>query len=273
MPDMIDIDDLFGVHTALPERDPQKPRGPSWGDRERLARAERNALIAAMYRRGDYLDDIAEAAGLRNGGSVSNIIQGQIAHWRKMGLKSIAEKQAEHLRELDLLEQELMEAWQQSKSGRLVKVSEKVKQAVHNMHRKNRRNGKSGHMSDPDGGPGQIGQIAKMKKYRRNESSPGDPRYMALILDIRKERAKIWGLYAKADGATGPGQYDPNELAKLDKTQIMARFMVLIEQMKMERARKLAAGVEIDITPRAILMDAKRIAAKSESSGPEDEEF
>jgi hypothetical protein len=261
--DIVDIEDLFGKVEGLekPVRKKGFRRGPTGSkhDRGRLDRARRDAVIATMYAAEETLEDIAKEVGHIDASRVSQIIQGMIVKWRKLGLESISERQAKHLSGLDALEQELLAAWRESRLGRLVNVSERVKESIHNMHRRNRRNGKPS-VSDPEAGQGKTANF-KQKRYERLESSAGDPRYMALILDIRKERAKIWGLYAKdAGGGPGSGGYDPESLAQLDKGQLLARFMALVEATKMENARKLAQGVTIDISPRAMLTEGQPVA-------------
>jgi hypothetical protein len=264
MADVINIDDLFGMVDGRDDGPPRKKghrRGPpgSLHDRSRLERAKRDAIIAAMYAAEETLVDIADAVGL-NGktGRVSQIVQGMIAKWRRLGLKSVSERQAEHLAGLDALEQELFAAWRDSREGRLVNVSERVQHEVKKFGRRDA--GKEYSIEKNVGRP----TVAKRKVYKRLESSSGDPRYMALILDIRKERAKIWGLYAKdlSGGGPGTGGYDPESLATLDKSQLLARFMALVENVKMEHARKLAGGVIVDITPRAMLTDGEHVPAR-----------
>lgn len=265
MADIINVDDLFGKVDGFDDEPRKKGhrRGPpgSNHDRTRLERARRDAIIAAMYAAEETLEDIADAVGMKGSTSrVSQIIQGMIAKWRRLGLKSVSEKQAEHLAGLDALEQELFAAWRDSREGRLVNVSERVQ---HEVKKFGRRDAGKQYMVEKD-----VGRptIAKRKRYRRLESSSGDPRYMALILDIRKERAKIWGLYARDQNAGGPGSggYDPESLAHLDKAQLLARFMSLVENVKMEHARKLAQGVTIDITPQAMLTEGQPIERRDD---------
>lgn len=184
---------------------------------------ERRARWAALQTDGMRLTQIAEQEGL----DVSRISRGVTALVRaheERGLKSIEERKARAMAKLEMLEDEVLDAYYRGLAGKTVTYSEEVKAAIHKMNKKERKKGQR-----PSGGG-----TGKYKRYTRQEVEHGNERLLRLLLSIQQEMNKLEGNYPK------PDEIKPDDLALLDPEKRAAMAASLFEQARLNKARRLS---------------------------------
>jgi hypothetical protein len=227
--------------------------------RERIARdkltvAQMKARMAALYAEGTYIEAIAsqvsEEFGLEVpivGKTVSYHIQNMLAHWRNLGLKSIDEKQAMVLARYDQLEMLAQQAYFASMGGKRVtnferqiemarskKRAKEIQEEVHEEAERQEGAGERELMGhDPEG---LVKVMEKTKEYTREElSEAGDPRWVAIMVDINDKRAKLWGLYMKDRDVGDPD----SEYAALTDEQRDQRLATVLHNAASRRQQNM----------------------------------
>src|SRR5690606_38803589 len=92
--------------------------------------------------------------------------------------------------------------------------------------------------ADSESGRDQMVSIEeRIKDYTRTKETPaGNPRFLAMLININDKRAKLWGLYAKAQLDS-----DSEKAAKLSDEDREARVAALLNQAKMRQSKNLGA--------------------------------
>lgn len=237
------------------------------GGRERVARdrltvANMKAQIAALYRDGVYLDEIAARVSAQfslpqpiSAKTVQYHIQQMVLYWRQAGLKSMDEKQAMLLARIDQIETLATEAYFASIEGRVTTNWERQISRARSKAADRARTVqvKGDRMSAAaEGGleavkeveeqqqEGQLPDILitteeKIKEYERIEENPaGDPRFLALMMDCVDKRAKLWGAYVKEHESNDPDR----EYALLSDSERETRMATILQQAAMRREHR-----------------------------------
>lgn len=153
-------------------------------DRERIAALRLKAWTQPMIAREVGVSEATVKRELR-------IIE---AEWREAAKEDIATIKARELRKLDDLETEAREQWERSKKDWQKKVVE----------------------DRPNGAKGGGGRFAKVE----TGGQCGDPRYLAIMVDIGKRRAALLG--TDAPQKIAPTNPDGSALSKEHRDAIVA---------------------------------------------------
>lgn len=220
------------------------------------------ADMAVLWRDGETYGDIAEAINERyglegkecyNANDIHYHIKQMIKYWRGLVASRIDERQAMLLTRLDQIEQICIEAYFLSAQGRKTSVkmrsrqmerarSEERKSQLLEVERRKRQQkwslskSKTPLVEVPDDFSGEsealVETAKKIQEMQRNEENKaGDPKWMVLIFNINRERAKILGLYSKT------ANDDPsNDAARLTDEQRQQKLVNIINQAKQRRS-------------------------------------
>jgi hypothetical protein len=225
------------------------------GVRDKLTMGEMKARMAALWKEGESYVQIAETVsdefGLEGDARLkANGINFHITklkqYWRDQSLLHIDERQAVQLARLDQLEQLAMDAYFVSCQGSTTsnyekqidrarsKDRERMLQEQIAEERERRKANLHGNVRDNPKFQFEIndGEIVetlittheKIKEYERRDERPaGDPKWVAIIVDIWDKRNKLWGMYNR----TGPDS-DDAERARLSDEQRDERIAAVL---------------------------------------------
>jgi hypothetical protein len=221
---------------------------------DRVSREKRRAEMAAMYADGKYLRTIAKAFNT-SVSQVSETIDAYIAEIRSAALKSVGERLAREEAIINMVQLEAIEAWFESKQGKIVNNK---KRALEIRGAKLNRRGKKNETldkprrvtiapsdvdvdvfadEDDEFGSEVLAQdsIEKNEEYERVETSPGDPRFLTIILDCSKQRREMYNLNKKGEG--GEGLAD-DEISNMTEGQRLNRLKSLVETARLRKGQQ-----------------------------------
>lgn len=268
---MVDIGDVMqnlDGGTALPSPGSMIPTEPQYEGRERkmLRRNEmweRRMQMAAMFAAGKYLTTIAKKFGVSIS-TVSKEISQLVAEYQAKALKSVGTRVAEEEALIYMIQLEAINAWFESKEGKITNTSKRAIEIKSKGTKLGRgRKGKeigprkviwetqdeldaafgdTEEEFDPfaENGEGKEGQLIEATK--KEETSPGDPRFLQIILDCSDRRAKLFNLYPKLDGAGGgyrPGG-EEGEIEEMTPMQRVGALRQLLDKARLKRAAQYA---------------------------------
>lgn len=256
------------LHTPDDPFTPQSTKGvpaprTAGGIRDKIAQGQIKARMTALWRNGESYLDICDTVnaefGLHETGhaitprTLTYHMTQMIEYWRNQSLLHIDERQAAVLFRYDQIEQLATQAWFDSTQGRDVRNYQKQieratgaarKEDIKEMIRKEREAQKKPALFT-EGELLETLQLTseKIKEYSRHESSAGDPRFLAIMIDINHKRSQLWGLLAKGEQSTSD-----QEFAKLSDESRTERIAAVIAQ-----ARQRASGGTGHLAPSAPL--------------------
>lgn len=245
---------------------------------EEVTQAQIRAEMAALYKEGESHAEIAERLNEKYGlqgpyrmtsGTISKNISALKSYWRAVGALHIDEKQALLLSRLDYLEAICINAYFASCEGKRTSYYERqLDRAKSKERQKNikedleaEREGRVSKrakdnpvqkakelmFSDLGNDEENVTVLAeKIKKFERTETSmAGDPRWMAQILNITEQRAKLLQMYNRK----APDDEDVKR-AKLSDEERRQRFAAVINQVAI---RKQIESGATNLAPAASL--------------------
>lgn len=257
----------------------EKPK-PEGRDRVRLRpheMAERRMLMAAMFAKGKYLRTIAKHFNLSEA-HVSEEINKLVKAYNAQALESIGDKVAREEALLYMVQLEATEAWFESKQGRIINTKKRwreIKSIGQKMGRAGRKGKPIGPQAvnaaimarldeafgsppdDPDAPDVETLELVDETDHgdetERHETSPGDPRFLAIILDCIDRRAKLNNLYPTLDGRGGIRSDGMDELENMTPQQRLGRLRSMLDKARMNRAQQLALkGAEAEGTAETL---------------------
>ena len=200
-------------------------------EKDRIRKAEMKAMVLSLYRSDvDRKTIVSEVnaqfnANLREE-QVTKFVSDNVKYWKTKSLLFIEERQALVLARLDQLEVLAIEGYFASMEGR---ETTSYEQLINNLKKKdpateNKKRAKAANVEEAqaewremtndwrDTNAKQIGMEFgdlpdmieetdnRIKTLQRIESNPaGDPRWVAIMLECNKERARLWSLYQRPD--------------------------------------------------------------------------
>jgi transposase len=248
---------------------------------------ERRTAMARLFSQGMFMRAIAEKMGV-SVGQVSKEINAVVEAYKAEALKSVSEKIAKEDALIYMVQLEATDAWYMSQEGKIVNNKKKVREIRRAFNASATRAGGRRYkasaedygrnkvnarvrddldelfgvpVGQEDEGPGEADQVIdKSDEYERTESSPGDPRFLSIILECSDRRARLHGLYPKQDFAGGiGGQGGEDDLGELTPASVMSRLSSLLDKARIERARKLALAESNGNGGEAIPVEARTI--------------
>lgn len=151
--------------------------------RTKAEKEEHMNIIARMYVKGRTQMEMARELGLSQG-QISNDLRNLLKSWEESRMHNIDLHKNAALLRINMIEEELWEAWEKSKTAKKV-VNTKSK---------------SGEMADALDASGRPIKTSEEKYWRAGSSEElptgGDMQYMNGIMWCLQERAKIMSLYA-----------------------------------------------------------------------------
>jgi hypothetical protein len=252
-----DEDIAHGGYVPTPD-DPASRKGlnkmrSAGGVRDKLTQAQIKARIAALWRRGHMYKDLVTTindefglTGTENEITYHTIkyhVNEMLEYWREKSLAHIDERQAMTLLRYDQIEQLATEAWFTSMGGKKTRNYERqITRASSDGRQKDIADQviserASMEKAKPLFSEGELLETLaitaeKIKTYTRTEESPGDPRFLAIMIDINHKRSQLWGLLNKGEQTTSD-----QEMARLSDDARTERIAAVIAQ-----ARQRASG-------------------------------
>lgn len=238
-----------------------------------LTMAQFKADMAALWREGHTYPKIAEAVNEKYGliddeqysaHDIHYHVKQMLAYWRQLAASRIDERQAMLLARLDQIEQLAVEAYFRSIEGKTTyqknkqieraKSKDRAKQLL-DIERGERKNKfelnprQKPLITATEDIEGQVDlllltaeKINKLKKTEINRA--GDVKFLNLIFNINRERAKLLGLYNK------DAEHDPDrEAAKLSDEQREQRLVAIIQNAKQRRSESAVESALADPSP------------------------
>jgi hypothetical protein len=221
------------------------------GVRDKISQGQIKARIAGLWRNGETYKDICSIVNDNfdltgsdeiTPHTIGHHIKEMIGYWREKSLAHIDERQAMTLLRYDQIEQLATEAYFASMGGKRVRNYEKQIERANSKPRKDaikkqvieeaeelERFEKSPKLFQ-DGEIMETLQITaeKIKHYSRHEENPaGDPRFLAIMIEINHKRSQLWGLLNKGEQSTSD-----QELARLSDDDRTERIAAVIAQAK-----------------------------------------
>lgn len=232
--------------TAQPEeRRPRVKRRPHeiW---------ERRNVMAALYAKGKTYKMIAEELGCSEQ-NVGQQINALLQEHRAEALKSIDEKIARVDAIISFIIVEAIDAWFESKEGTLVENTKRVNELRAALRKKEKPSKRAKPQKDDldtlfDEAEEELAQSGEMypaslkeESYTRTETSPGDARFLKLILECVEFQAHMHGLMERYKGqgsglGGGTGNY-----AALTEAQRVEAIKNTLGVARLNKAKMLAA--------------------------------
>jgi transposase len=276
MPDMVRVEDAL-KHMGGVEV-PEEPPKQEFEGRERLVKrphelAERRMQMAAMFAKGKYLTTIAKHFGV-SAITVGKEINKLVAEYQEEAKGHIGEKIAKEELLLYMVQLEAINAWFESKEGKIVNTHKRALQ-IKSVGKQfgNGRKGKQMSqamvkatiLQELDSAFGDPEPTDEMRvtnrdeneeEWDKHETSSGDPRFLSIILDCHDRRAKLFGLYPKIDkeGLS----LDDDETLQLDPQKRASLLRNYLDKARQKRSHQLAlksadASVTVEKINRAPL--------------------
>lgn len=269
--------------------------------RDKQTQAQMKAEIASLWRDGESYPVIAETISDRyglvgkeriSGNGVHYHVKRMLQYWRQQGLARMDERQAMCLARLDQIESLAVEAYFASMEGKRTtqynkqieraRSKEREQQILDAEKRKREgtkvrvRNAPSDYKKDGGNSAAQTAETGELEdlmvvtqeKINRNirmeENQAGDPKYLAIMFNCNRERAKILGLYQQTQSLN-----QDQESAKLSEEDRMERVATLLSNAK-ER-RQATANMLADPAPMGGFQDGDNPPKPPEIELPEDD--
>lgn len=249
-----------------------KKRRNETGVRDKITLANMKARMSAYYKDGatyiEIADRVSDEFGLEGDErlSINNIeyhISALLKQARKQASSHINERMALALARLDQIEMLVTEAYFASMKTDTIHYERMVKNArtkdrakqikedhereVKRVERINKKRAAKHMKLKPlpvlDHVVGDLPELMVMtaeniKEFSRSESKPaGDPRFIAQLIDLASERAKLWGLYNRQE-TTNPDQ----DLARMPDAERSSRLAAVLHASK-TRATTEPSGI------------------------------
>lgn len=260
----------MGAYIPTPEQNKNPRRAGklrlSGGKRDKMTVAMMKADMAALWRDGETYESILQIVCDKYQLSederftVQNIqyhIKTMLNYWRKLALSRIDERQSAILARLDQIENLAIEGYFASLEGKKTtsinrqitraKDPERKKRAIEENKEANRKREADGKrplplQADVDENIAEsLVLVAEKKdKFSKQEENPaGDPKFLMIMFQINKERAKILGLYNK------DMQFDADaEAAKLTDVQREQRLATIVSSAIHRREKSVGLLAE-----------------------------
>lgn len=187
-------------------------------------------------------------------------IKVMLQHHQERALATFDERQARQLTIAETILEELLDCFEASKGGRKVEYSEEVGEMLHNLSKRQRRKAQ-GTKNNGTGEPVPKNGPGKYKRYTRREQSHGDPRFMALAIEMFKECNRLLAVYPSDRPEVEEGKVD-RQLAKLPQKTLVGKIQALLQSAQLERQRREALAAD----------DARPVEARVVSTAPLGEE-
>jgi len=164
-------------------------------ERKNVEREQHRIAISELYLRAYSFRAIQQAIKDRFGKSLSIAtihadVKALRNEWKEQRIAMLDESVDMELKKLDAIEFEAWEAWQKSKSGERMTRTKKSSTPVTNTKQANT-----------------MTITATDETTIEERESPGDPRFMAIIMKVSDQRARLLGLYKQ--GPTDDSPDDP----------------------------------------------------------------
>ena len=158
-----------------------KPLRGAATERRQVEREQHRNLISDLYLRGNSFRAIQQEVKKAFGKALSmSTIHADVTalrnEWKEQRIALLDEATDLELKKLDAIEVEAWEAWQKSKSGERMTRTKKSSTPVTNA-----KNATT--ITQPD------------ETITEERDSPGDPRFMAIIMKVSDQRSRLLGLY------------------------------------------------------------------------------
>jgi hypothetical protein len=262
----------------------------SAGGRDKLTMAEMKAQISAMWKNGDRHIDICkrvnEEFALEDDEQITTHtiqyhIKQQIEYWRQQGLINIEEKQAMILARYDQLESIATEAYfascegqrtyhfrKQEHRARSKEMDKHIMKSILGKNRKARSKGKKIEIN----GNGDMMDNLMLTQQKVDEATKveerqaGDPRWLALMIEINSKRAQLWGLLSRAEQSS-----QEQEFARLPDEVREKRMAAILQQAQARRNKSLGLGDLASSSPLGGFKeeDAPKVPVADDSSWDE----
>lgn len=253
------------------------------GVRDKLSMGIMKSTMAALWRDGDTYKDIAEKINVQydldedhriTSHTIHYHIKAMLDYWRQKGLALMDERQAIILARFDQIESLALEAYFASMEGKetvqynkqieRARSGDRVKQLSAKERAKREAEMKTKNRKGPkhqtlDAQTNELLPVQDMleitnKKIQRNirheQNQAGDPKFLTIIFNINRDRAKILGLYSSREQLDGDG-----EAAKLTDEQRQSRVATIISASRERRQAQL--GMLADPAPMGGFRDGE----------------
>lgn len=202
----------------------------AWRRRDEIA-----ALLGDNYR----IAAIAREMELSEAGVRYHIDQ-MLVFWRERALATFDERQARQLAQAERIMDMLMECFEASKGGRKVEYNEEIREMLHNQAKRGRRKTQG---TKHKGEPIPKNGAGKYKRYTREEQSHGDPRFMALYIEMFKEMNRLLAVYPSDRPEVEEGKVD-RRLAQMPRATLVGKVKSLLQSAQLERQRREAQAAD-----------------------------
>jgi hypothetical protein len=182
-----------------------------------------------------------------------------LQYHRERALATFDERQARQLAIAEAMLEEVLDCFERSKAGRKVQYSEQVGEMLHNLSKRQRRKAQ-GTKENGTGEPKPKGGPGKYKRYTREEQSHGDPRFMALAIELFKECNRLLAVYPADRPEAEDGKVD-RQLAKMPPATLAGKVRALLQSAQLQKQRQEAERAE----------EATPVAAQVVSTAPPEE--
>jgi len=205
--------------------------------------------MAALWREGEMYSDICEVINTEfalsgesaiKPGTVGYHIKAMLQYWRDQSLTHIDDRQAATLLRYNQIEELATEAYFASCRGKRTTNHEKQIERARSKSRqedmqdivqddKAQMKGKGVKLFEDDQLTHSLEIMSeKIKEYvREEENAAGDPRFLAIMIDINHKRSQLWGLLNKGEQTTSD-----QEMARLTDEARTERIASVIAQAK-----------------------------------------
>lgn len=216
-----------------------------------IEKVEMKARMMSLYALNESASDIADTInkefapyGMKvvDAGQVRSQVKSRISYWEEKTNQSVAHKRAAVLARLDQLENLAMLAYFDSTSGKRTISYENVQKKMRSKDKAKaialaiKEDIERAEREGVTWKPEEFGELPKLieqmndgiKELIKTEmSESGDPRWVSLMLEISKERAKLWNLYKDIETSNAD-----QELARMPDDVRENRIAALLQNAK-----------------------------------------
>lgn len=218
---------------------------------DELSLAEMKARITSLWKQQkesyiEIAEKVSDEFGLEgeqrlNFNNIHYHIKAQMRQWNELSRANVDERMAAILTRYDQLDGIALDAYIASMQGRSTyyhkkqvdkaRGKEREKWIIEQIKAEREQARDEGRMVDPQI-LGDLEEILittqeRTEEFRRDEDTPaGDPRWVAMMVDINDKRAKLWNLYRRDDGIGNADQ----EAARMSDDDRRARITAMLNQ-------------------------------------------